>query len=62
MPAGVEACCADLRLAVEDGDGGGVVPHGHHAGVGGVDGKGEADVQRRRGPKMEGRLGDGDEI
>jgi hypothetical protein len=51
MPAIVEARCADLHHAVEDGDGGGAVPHEHHVGVSGVDGKGEADVQRRRGQK-----------
>lgn len=60
--AGVEAGGAEVRAAVEDGDGGGPVAHRHDVGVGGVHGEGEADVQRRRRAEVEGGQADGDEL
>lgn len=60
--AGVEARGAQERAPVEDGDVGGAVAHGHHVGVGGVDGEGEADVQRRWRPEVEGGQVHGDEL
>lgn len=59
--AGVEAGGAEVRAAVEDGDGGGPVAHGHDVGVGGVHGEGEPDVQRRRRAEVEGGQADGDD-
>jgi len=60
--AGVEAGGAEVRAAVEDGDGGGPVADRHDVGVGGVHGEGEADVQRRRRAEVEGGQADGDEL
>lgn len=62
LPAGVELRGAEALAAVEDGDSGGAVAHGDDVGVGGVDGEGEADVQRRRRPEVEGGQADGDEL
>jgi hypothetical protein len=42
--AGVEAGGAEVCAAVEDGDGGGPIAHGHDVGVGGVHNEGEPDV------------------
>ena len=62
LRAGVEVGGAEVGAAVEDGDGGGAVADGDDVGVGGVDGEGEADVQRRRRPEVEGGEADGDEL